>query len=190
MNYKITEHAKQRYAERIMDRDGKTEVAVFVSQHQQKIQEDIGKMIDFGEIIYTGVSTSDYNKNVVDVILNGHWIVITDPKNEKVITLFEIDLGLGKEFNDEYITKLLEKLNAAKAKYQEQADRIDQTVKEYNELIDKNDEQIRVYRSFIKSLESQNSNMVGLIAESKNNKTMAEQEVREIVGTFCGKKVF
>ena len=29
----ITKHAKERYAERIMGRDNKTDVAVFVAQH-------------------------------------------------------------------------------------------------------------------------------------------------------------
>lgn len=188
--YKISEHAKQRYAERIMDREDKTDAALFVSQHQQKIQEDINKMVEFGEVIYTGVSTSDNNKNVVDVILNGHWVIIVDVKNEKVVTLFEIDLGLGKEFNDEYIARLKEKLDVAKARYKEEAKRLDKNNAEYNEIIDRNEEKIREYKSFIKSLETQNTNMVNLIAENKNNKLMAEQEVQDIVAVFCGKKVF
>ena len=188
--YKISEHAKQRYAERIMNRENKTDVASFVNQHQQKIQEDITKMLAFGEVIYTGVSVADNNKNLVNVILNGHWVVITDPNSEKVVTLFEIDLGLGKEFNDEYISKLKEKLDMAKANYEEEVERLDKNNAEYNEIIDKNEEKIREYRSFIKSLETQNTNMTNLIMENKNNKLMAEQEVRDIVAMFCGKKVF
>ncbi len=190
MKYKLTEHVKQRYAERIMDREEKIDILTFVNKHQEKIFTDIEKMIEYGEIIYEGVSTKDYNKSVVQVVLNGCWILILDPKKETVVTLFEIDLGLGKEFNEEYIGKLLAKLRDAKARYNEKVAELDQRVKGFNELIDENDEKIREYRAYIKSLEQQNSNMVALITENNNNKSMAEQEVREIIGSFVGKKVF
>ena len=45
MDYKITEHAKQRYAERIMDRDNKIDIAVYINQNEEKIRQDILKMI-------------------------------------------------------------------------------------------------------------------------------------------------
>lgn len=191
MDYKITEHAKQRYAERIMDRDNKTDIAVYINQNEEKIRQDILKMITFGTVIYTGKPVNNTNNNnTVDVILKDHWIVLVDKSQGKVVTLFEIDLGVGKEFNDEYIGKLLERLNVAKEKYAEEVKAIDQGTADFNEIIDENEGKIREYKAYIKSLEQQNTNMVGLIAESKNNKAMAEQEVRDIVSVFCGKKVF
>ena len=191
MDYKITEHAKQRYAERIMDRDNKTDIAVYINQNEEKIRQDILKMITFGTVIYTGKPVNNTNNNnTVDVILKDHWIVLVDKSQGKVVTLFVFFLGVGKEFNDEYIGKLLERLNAAKEKYAEEVKVIDQGTADFNEIIDENEGKIREYKAYIKSLEQQNTNMVGLIAESKNNKAMAEQEVRDIVSVFCGKKVF
>ena len=190
MNYKLTDHVKQRYAERIIDKTNKTDIIAYVAENQNKIYQDIEKMVDYGVVLYTGASAVDYNKSLVQVILNGHWVVIVDPKQEKVVTLFEIDLGLGKEFNDEYINRLLEKLNAAKEKCEEKIKEIEQNVVDFNGIIDENEVKIREYKTFIKSLEQQNSNMAAIITEAKHNKLIAEQEVRDIIAIFCGKKVF
>ena len=188
MEYKLTEHVKQRYAERIMDKSDN--VQSFIATHQEKIYTDIEKMVDYGKTLYLGASVVDYNKAVVQVILNGHWVIICDPKQGKVVTLFEIDLGLGKEFNDNYISKLLEKLETAKEEFNEENDRLEEQDKTYAEQIKQNEEQINQYKGFIKSLVEQNNMLEGLRQELKQNKNMAEQNVRDIVAVFCGKKVF
>ena len=55
----ITKHAMQRYAERIMEKEDTTDVLVFIEQHKEKIEEDISKMIEYGELIYTGKNLND-----------------------------------------------------------------------------------------------------------------------------------
>lgn len=190
MTYKLSEHVKQRYAERIIDKTNKTDIIAYVAENQNKIYQDIEKMVDYGEVLYTGASAVDWNKNPVQVILNGHWVVIVDPKQEKVVTLFEIDLGLGKEFNDDYISRLLEKLNDAKEKCSEEIKKLEESMNQFNEMIEANEAKIREYKTLIKSLEQQNMNMTAIIAEDKTNRVIAEQEVRDIVAIFCGKKVF
>ena len=189
MTYILTKHAKERYAQRIMDRDNKTDVAVFIAQHEEKIQQDIEKMIGYGTVLYEGVSTSIANNSIVTVILNGHWVLIIDPKKNTVITLFEIDLGLGKEFNDSYIQKIREKLDEATAEYERVATAIDNETKSYQEKLNENLALIDEYKKNIKSLEKQNSNLQELINETNTNKRIAEDNVREIVGIFVGKKV-
>ena len=52
MSITISKHAKERYAERIMDRDNKTDVAVFLRDHDDKIQNDIEKMLEYGTLLY------------------------------------------------------------------------------------------------------------------------------------------
>ena len=190
MNYKLSQHVKERYAQRIMDRQDKSDVAVFVSQHEDKITQDISKMIDYGEVIYHGTSITSYNSQPVEVVLNGHWVLILDPKKHIIITLFEIDLGLGKEFNDDYILKLKEKLDEAKSKYSEASNRIDGRVTEYKESLRENLAVISSYRKSIKALEKQNTNLQELIDEAETNRMIASQEIRETVGLFTGKKVF
>lgn len=49
----ISNHAKERYAERNMHAT-KLEVPMFVDKYDTKIQDDISKMVEYGELIYTG----------------------------------------------------------------------------------------------------------------------------------------
>lgn len=190
MEYTLTEHVKQRYAERLKDKTDKSDISVFIAQNQDRIFKDIEKMVDYGKVLYTGASVVDYNKAVVQVILNGHWVLICDPKQKRVVTLFEIDLGLGKDFNDEYVIKLLEKLATAQASYDETVKTVDEQDVMYQNLISENETKIKEYRSFIKALEEQNENYVSIRKSINNNKIIAEQQIRDVIAVFCGKKVF
>lgn len=186
----ISEHAKQRYAERIMDKDDKMSISSFVVTHEEKIKQDIEKMIEFGTLIYTGISTHDYNKEVVDVYLRDTWVVIVDNKKQKVITLYSIDLGVGKEFNELYINKLLKQLEEAKSDYEKTKELIDKSNEEYEVLIKDNEEIITEYKKTIKSLEEQNESYKDVIANSKAALNVNEDKVRDILGRLIGKKVF
>ena len=75
---KVSNHAKERYSERIMDKDNKADMLVFIQKNEQKIKEDIFKMITYGEILYSGKPTVDYNKQPVDIFLKDTWVVIVD----------------------------------------------------------------------------------------------------------------
>ena len=48
----VSKHARERYAERIMDKDG-TDVATFAIKNEKKILDDIDKMVEYGELLYT-----------------------------------------------------------------------------------------------------------------------------------------
>lgn len=186
----ISEHAKQRYTERIMDKSDKISVLTFIKTHEDKIQTDIDKMIEFGELIYTGAPTSQYNKEPVDVYLSGTWVVIVDHKRQKVITLYSIDLGVGKEFNEEYINKLLEQLRLAQGKYDEVRKQIDVSNEELNILVSDNEDAITNYKKLIKSLEEQNESYKDMIKTSKATLDVEENNVKEILARLIGKKVF
>ena len=117
IEYSISAHAKQRYAERIM---GKEDVDVnrFVTLNEDKIKTDINKLIQYGDLIFTGKQThKDGKSSMVDVYLKDCWIVLADSRIKNVITLYKIDLGLDDEFNKAYISKMMEKLNANKSVY-------------------------------------------------------------------------
>lgn len=187
---KFSTHSKERYAERIMDKDSKTDIAVYVSQHEQKIKEDIFKMIQYGTLLYSGKSVSEYNKQPVDVFLNGTWVIIVDIAKANVITLYTIDLGLGNEFNQEYINKLMQKLNAAKEEYEAVAIGIQTQAETYSSIIKENTEQINEYRGLIKALEQQNQAYTDVIESLETDRIVAEKDIRDIIATFIGKKVF
>lgn len=189
-NLKFSAHSKERYAERIMDKDGKSDVAVFVAQHDQKIKEDIAKMIQYGTLLYSGKSTSEFNKQPVDIFLNGTWVIIVDIAKSNVITLYSIDLGLGNDFNNQYISMLLEKLKLAKAEYETVCIGIKTQTETYSSIIKENTEQINEYRQIIKALEKQNQSYTDVIESLEADRIVAEKSVRDIIATMTGKKIF
>ena len=181
-NLKLSNHAKERYAERIMDKDNKADINVFIQKNEQKIKEDIFKMITYGELLYSGRPTVDYNKQPVDIFLKDAWVIIVDIAKQNVITLYSIDFGLGDDFNKEYINKLLEKLSSAKQRYEE--------AQIYNTIVKENIDMINDYRSKIKILEKQNQGYLDVIDTLRVENTAAEREVRDVVAVMTGKKVF
>jgi len=187
----FSQHAKQRYAERIMNKQDQTEVAIFLFEQDDKIKNDIRKMIEYGELIYSGKPTSDiFNKQLVDIYLNGTWVIIVDPNKNNVITLYSIDLGLGKDFNDEYIEKLKEKLDQAKQKFAESQESVNIEKETYKSLILDNDAAIADYKSIIKSLQEQNQAYQEVIDTLDTNTQLSEKTVRDIVAIMIGKKIF
>lgn len=187
---KFSQHSKERYSERIMDKDSKSDVAVFIAQHEQKIKEDIFKMIQYGTLLYSGKSVSEFNKHPVDIFLNGTWVIVVDIAKANVITLYSIDLGVGNDFNQEYINMLMKKLDAAKEKYNTVCTGINTQTETYSSIVKENTEQINEYKQMIKALEKQNQAYTDVINSLEVDKTIAEKEVREIIATMIGKKVF
>ena len=189
-NIKISAHCEERFAERIMDKDTRSDIAVFIAQHKQKIKEDIFKMIEYGTLLYSGKSVSEFNRQPVDIFLNGTWVVIVDIAKCNVVTLYSIDLGLGNEFNQEYINKLMEKLNTAKEEYETVVMGINTQTETYSSIIKENVEQINEYKKIINTLEKQNQAYTDVIESLEADKIVAEKDVRNIIATMIGKKIF
>ncbi|WP_097006717.1 hypothetical protein [Lacrimispora amygdalina] len=187
---KISQHAKERYAELIMDKDNKIDVNVFITNNEGKIKSDISKMIEYGQLLFSGKPVDMYNRQAVEVYLNRTWVVIIDRKKMNVITLYSIDLGLGSDFNQEYINKLLGKLNIAKEHFAEIQKNIEEQSDTYKNLVTENEAIIGEYKKIIKSLEQQNEGYKEVINNLQVNMTIAEKAVRDIVAVMIGKKVF
>lgn len=187
---KISQHAKERYAERIMDKDNKTDIAIFIANNEEKIRVDITKMIEYGQFLYSGKPIDLFNKQPVEVYLNGTWIIIVDSRKSNVITLYSIDLGVGDDFNAQYIGKLLDKLNIAKKNLLDMKNSIETETNTYTALLNDNDVAIAEYKKIIKSLEQQNEGYRMMINTLQANVMIADKSVRDIVATLIGKKVF
>ena len=191
VEYKISRHAQQRYAERIMDKEDKGDINRFIVGNEEKIKTDIHKLIHYGEMIFTGrQSTKEGKGNVLDVYLKDSWVVLVDNKSEIVVTLYKIDLGLDEDFNKTYISKMMEKLNkhketldAVKSKVQAESDT-------YKGLIDDAEIQIKEYKSAIKNLEELREGYQMIIDNNIVKVSQANREVAETVNTLIGKREF
>jgi len=187
----ISRHAQTRYAERIMTKDDEADVNLFISNHIQKITEDITKMIKYGDLLYEGRSIKqEWNKSVVQIYMRDNWIVVVDKDKQNVITLFTIDLGVGEEMNQLYLSKLREQLDAAKVVCKQKCDEIELQKQTYQSLIENNEDVIAENNRINKSLEEQNEMYRGLIKAEETNKELAEKEIRRIVGVLTSKSIF
>ena len=190
IDYNISAHAKTRYAERIMGKED-TDVTRFVVLNEEKIKTDINKLIQYGELIYSGRQLQkDGKHNMVDVYLNSCWVVIVDNRIRNVITLFKIDLGLDDEFNKAYISKMMEKLNANKEVLKSVQQQVESESNTYKEMINEAEAQIKEYKSMIKNLEELCVGYKTIIDNNIVKVSQANKDVAEVLNTLIGKKEF
>ena len=185
----ISRHAKERYAERIMDRDSKTDIAVFIRDHEDKIQNDIEKMLEYGTLLYEGLSFRE-PKKTVGVTLNGSWVVLWDTKDFVVITLYCIDLGVGDDVNRAFIKNAVDQINEARAQYDDTVKRTRDCVATYQQVIDENEVAIARYKKLIKDLETQSTGARQMISAITADNQMADDKVREKVEILIGRQRF
>ena len=191
ITHTISKHAKERYAERIMGKDSTIEINTFLVQNEDKIINDINKMIQYGELIYTGKQTQKDNRTYsVEVYLNGLWVIIIDIKTKNVITLYKIDLGVDDEFNQEYVNCMMDKFNAAKENLEVITSKIDKENDSYKTMIEQNIEQINEYKSYIKNLEELNVGYKTIIDNNTVRVRVADKEVADVLNKLIGKKEF
>lgn len=186
----LSQHVKERYAERIKGKDDKSSIAVFVAQNEDMIFQNISKMIEYGNLVYTGRSFNKDNNKTVNVYLCHLWILHVDKDTNTVITMYPVDLGLGDDFNKEYVELLKAKIKAETEKWQELKEKAAKQNEEFREIIDSNESHIKDCRKTIKSLEEQNEDYRSLISSSNAQADMAENSVREIIAKLIGKKNF
>lgn len=191
IEYKISKHAKERYSERIMNKEDKGDINRFIATNEEKIKTDIHKLIQYGECIFTGKqSQKDGRGDTVDVYLNGTWVILVGNKSEVVVTLYKIDLGLDEDFNKAYISKMMDKLNVKKEMLEDVKLAVHQESEMYHRLIDDAETQIKEYKTMIKNLEELCEGYQTIIDNNVVKVSQARKEVTDIINTLVGKKEF
>ena len=56
--YTVSNHAKERYAERCKDRDSRLEITTYVAEHSQRIEEEINQMIKRADDLLYSIKTT------------------------------------------------------------------------------------------------------------------------------------
>ena len=190
-DYKITKHCKERYAMRILNKDNANDINRFIAENEDKIKTDINKLISYGECIFVGKqSQTDGKGKVLNVYLKDTWVVLVDIKTENVVTLFKIDLGCGDDFNFQYISKMMEKINHSKDGLMSAKLEVETESATYRELIDDAQAQINEYKSMIKNLEETCKGYQIIIDNNIVKVSQANREVADLVNTLIGKKEF
>ena len=191
VEYTISKHAKERYAERIMGKDSDYDANRFILTNEDKIKTDINKLITYGELIYTGkLAPKDGKSDIVDVYLKDCWIVLANSRTKNVITLYKIDLGLDDEFNKSYVSKMMDKMNERKDNLNSVQQQVQDESNTYRELINDAENQIKEYRVMIKNLEELCVGYKTIIDNNCIRITQANRDVVDVLNTLIGKKEF
>lgn len=148
----ITQHCSERYAERIMGKDEKGDISVYVAQHRDKIETDVNKLYQYSDLIYTGPLK---DKNIINVFINGTWVLLVDRDLKKAITMYKIDFGLGEDFNKEFVSKMLDKIHASQKTYSEALQKLEERKADYEIIIEDFTEKANQYRRLAKNMDKQ-----------------------------------
>lgn len=189
--YKISEHCKNRYAERILNKSDVVEIKRFIIENEDKIQTDINKLITYREKVYAGKqSQKDGKGKVLDVYIKDLWVILVDTQSQIVVTMYKIDLGLGDEFNKEYVAKYMEKIESLKSELNSVQLKVSEESNVYREMINDAQEQIKQYKSFINNLEVLCSSYQNIIDNNVVKVSQANRDVADTVNKLMGKKEF
>ena len=191
ITYTVSRHSKERYTQRILNKEDNNEIQKFIVENDDKIVTDINKMINYGDMIYSGRQTQkDGKTNIIDVFLKDCWCVLVDNKTKNVITLYRIDLGCGDDFNHQYIIKMLEKLNVSKDELMTTKIEVETESNMYKEMISQAQTQINEYKTMIKNLEALCDSYQGIINNNIVKVSQSNRGVADVVNTLIGKKEF
>lgn len=184
--YNITNHAYERYAERMTGRDNPTDIRTYLNAHKQDVNDRINKLINYGNLIYEG-KLRDYPIN--QIYFNDSWVIMVDPKNNNVITLYKIDFGI-ESVNELFIKEMLDKIQSLNEELQEVKVIVAKSNEEILDTISNNTEEIKYHKSVIKSLEITNESLNNVVKESNVKIKLKEKEMSDLIDLFVSRKKF
>lgn len=183
----FTNHILERYVQRTM---GKIEVETkqFLVQNSEQIKEKILKLYEYSELFWYG-KIKDHDFTYFTINRDG-WVIVIDKNKTKLITIFQIDLGLGTEFNKQYISEIKKTISTEMLKIEEDKLNCELKRKNNNEFIEKIKEKNKMLQSELEY----NNNEIKLLEQEKdlelNKITLEEKQLHKKIEKFIGAKIF
>ena len=184
-NMTFTNHVLERYVERTMGKTG-NELKQFLAQNSDQIKEKILKMYEYSELFWYG-KIKDHDFTYFTINRDG-WVMVKNKTT--LVTIYQVDLGLGVDFNKQYVAELKayvsdELLNIEELKAQYEA-----TVKDNNEAIDNFKEKNKMLQA---EMEHNNSEIKFLEDQKKLDMdviSLREKQLHKKIEKFIGSKIF
>jgi hypothetical protein len=183
----ISNHAYERYVQRIMGYTEQCDINRYISQNKELITERINKLYQYSEQVYEGQAIK--GKEHQKVFVKDTWVLIVSP-SETLITLFESNFPLGDEFNKTFIESCVKKLQSLHRELDELNGHINENIKSYSEEIEFNKERIKELHKEIRMYEDRNKALDTLKSTELIPRVDKEQEIKDVVNTLCSKKMF
>lgn len=183
----FTQHVLERYVERAMGKAG-SEIKQFLAQNEQLVKDQIMKLYQYSEPFWEG-KNKEHNYAYFRINKNG-WLLVIDRNKNKLITLYKIDLGLGEDFNKQYITAMTETVKDQTQEIENCREDYQNTISNNNDVIEELKSQNSIMQAQIKA-NNDTIEMLGKNADIKLQKiNIKEQELKAKIEKFVGAKMF
>ena len=154
----ITMDCVQHYADIMgmpMAHDGG--VQVLSNPQSIKMASEIQQIYLEGRKIYTGLNflETDGHGDIISLFIKDTWVMVYNETMNLITDCYQIDLGLGEEFNYTYIENYLDKLQNMEACVVKRKDELLEKQKEHEDALEIKKATIRGYQKLIQNLWSE-----------------------------------
>ena len=186
-NIEFTEHVLERYVERTMNKSG-NEIKQFLAQNEEQVKEQLLKLYQYSEPFWFG-KIKDHNSAYFRINKNG-WLIVVDRNKTKLITLYKIDLGLGEDFNKQYISEIIKFISKKNQEIKNDKTIDDTTITETNNTI----EDLKSQNNLLQAQINNHNDTIKLLENQKNimldKISIEEQQLKSKMQKFIGAKIF
>ena len=164
----VTNHAREKYLERIQGVRGKKEIARLISTDKDRIDSEIEKLFRYSDYIYTGQLGG--NNTNADYYLNTDTALVVKNKN-KIITIFQIKFGFPGDMDSQVIKSLKNKI----VNLSDEIIKEEDIINEKNLELTKSEDELK---EIIKQKEMEIENLKQSISMIQHEKTIISNEYR------------
>lgn len=186
-NMTFTNHILERYVERTMGKTG-NELKQFLAQNSDQIKEKILKLYEYSELFWYG-KIKDHDFTYFTINRDG-WVMVIDKNKTTLVTIYQVDLGLGVEFNKQYISELKNYVSNELENIEELRNSYEKTIKDNNETI----EELKEKNKLLQSELEHNNNEIKFLEQQKTlnleSISIKEKQLHKKIEKFIGAKIF
>lgn len=183
----FTNHILERYTERTMGKSG-NELKQFLAQNSEQVKEKILKLYEYSELFWYG-KIKDHDFTYFTVNRDG-WIMVIDKNKTKLVTIYQVDLGLGVDFNKQYIAEMKKYVESEMSLIEELKTNCDNEALTNNERINDLKEKNKMLQSEIEH----NNNEIKFLEQEKalnmEGISLKEKQLHKKIEGFLGAKIF
>lgn len=186
-NMTFTNHILERYVERTMGKTG-NELKQFLAQNSSQVKDKILKLYEYSELFWYG-KIKDHDFTYFTINRDG-WVMVIDKNKTTLVTIYQVDLGLGVEFNKQYISELKNYVSNELEGIEDLRNDYEKTVKDNNETIEELKEQNKLLQTELEH----NNNEIKFLEQQKTlnleSISIKEKQLHKKIEKFIGAKIF
>lgn len=183
----FTNHILERYVERTMGKTG-NELKQFIAQNSDQVKDKILKLYEYSELLWYG-KIKDHDFTYFTINRDG-WVIVIDKNKTKLVTIYQVDLGLSVDFNKQYIAEIKQYVGNEMANIEELRTEYEKVVKDNNEAI----EELKEKNKLLQAEMEQINNEIKFLEQEKSlnlsNISLKEKQLHKKIEGFLGTKIF